>query len=266
MKNIMLLVHDDAGQESRLQAALDVTRALDGHLDCLDVIDVPLVVSDYYTGGGGALMAEKVHADEARTCARLQRRLSSEDVPWTMTEVMGTTETALARAADFADLIVVSARAEAEEGDTIRVRPDPLPIKAHRPMLAVPPQCEGVNLHGNALIAWDGSHACNEALRCAIPLLRKAASVTMLEVNDPQGAFAMRDAATYLARHRVPVELEERTSEGGIADVILTYARHFESAFIVMGAYGKPRVAEALFGGVTRTMLSRSPVPLLLAH
>src|SRR4051812_13689734 len=28
MKNVLLLVHDDAGQEARFQAALDVTRAL----------------------------------------------------------------------------------------------------------------------------------------------------------------------------------------------------------------------------------------------
>ena len=32
MKNILLLIHDDQGQESRLQVALDVTRALGGHI------------------------------------------------------------------------------------------------------------------------------------------------------------------------------------------------------------------------------------------
>jgi hypothetical protein len=37
MKNILLLVHDDVGQEARLQVALDVTRALTGHLESLDV-------------------------------------------------------------------------------------------------------------------------------------------------------------------------------------------------------------------------------------
>ena len=41
MKNILLLVHDDPGQEARVQAALDLTRALDGHLTCLDVAAMP---------------------------------------------------------------------------------------------------------------------------------------------------------------------------------------------------------------------------------
>jgi hypothetical protein len=35
MKNVLLLVHDDLGQEARLQAALDIVRAIGGHLHCL---------------------------------------------------------------------------------------------------------------------------------------------------------------------------------------------------------------------------------------
>jgi hypothetical protein len=37
MKNVLLLVHDDPGQEARVQAALDVVRAIEGHLICLGV-------------------------------------------------------------------------------------------------------------------------------------------------------------------------------------------------------------------------------------
>ena len=42
MKNILLLVHDDAGQEARFQAALDIGRAVEGHLSCLDVTVIPM--------------------------------------------------------------------------------------------------------------------------------------------------------------------------------------------------------------------------------
>jgi nucleotide-binding universal stress UspA family protein len=34
----------------------------------------------------------------------------------------------------------------------------------------------------------------------------------------------------------------------------------------VMGGFGHSRLGEALFGGVTRVLLTKSPVPLLLAH
>ena len=47
MKNIMLLAHADDEQESRLQCALDVARAVEGHLNCLDVAATPIVYDDY---------------------------------------------------------------------------------------------------------------------------------------------------------------------------------------------------------------------------
>jgi hypothetical protein len=47
MKNVLLLVHDDAGQEARLQAALGIVRAVEGHLTCLDVIIYPMISADY---------------------------------------------------------------------------------------------------------------------------------------------------------------------------------------------------------------------------
>jgi len=56
MKNILLLVHDDEGQEARLQAALDLTRALDGHLSCIDMTVMPVIVGDYYAGGDTAIL------------------------------------------------------------------------------------------------------------------------------------------------------------------------------------------------------------------
>ena len=37
MKTILVLIQDDAGQEARLRAALDVARAVGGRLVCLDV-------------------------------------------------------------------------------------------------------------------------------------------------------------------------------------------------------------------------------------
>ena len=43
MKTVMVLIHDDAGQEARLQCALDVVRAVEGHLVCLDVVQLPRI-------------------------------------------------------------------------------------------------------------------------------------------------------------------------------------------------------------------------------
>lgn len=59
VRNVLLLVHQDAGQEARLRAALDVTRAISGHLTRLDMTSPPLVYDQ------GMAMAPAVLIDEA---------------------------------------------------------------------------------------------------------------------------------------------------------------------------------------------------------
>ena len=62
MKNILVLAHDDEGQEARLQAALDLGRALTGHITCLDVTYIPPILGNDYSEAGYAMAA--VLADE----------------------------------------------------------------------------------------------------------------------------------------------------------------------------------------------------------
>lgn len=65
MKNVLLLVHEDAGQEARLQAALDLTRALRGHLTCLDGTCYPVAAGCFDPGAEAAMLEEA----RARRCA-----------------------------------------------------------------------------------------------------------------------------------------------------------------------------------------------------
>ena len=59
MKNILLLIHDDAGEESRFQAALDLARALSGHVTCLDIVEIPaLIGTEYLTADAGVALLE----------------------------------------------------------------------------------------------------------------------------------------------------------------------------------------------------------------
>lgn len=266
MKNILLLVHEDGGQEARLQAALDVVRALDGHLSCLEVIALPLIVSDYYTGGGSAVLLDDIRTGESRFRQRIEARLANEDISWSFEEAHEPLANAFDRHADLADLIVISSRSEGDDGGRKRSHPEHLPLRARRPMLAVPPDCRDLDVTGRAVIAWDGSSACHEAIRAAVPLLRFAHEVAIVAINRPDGAFSMHDAAAYLSRHGIGADLLERKSDGTIASALIGHGVDTGASYIVMGAYGVSETAEQLFGGVTRTMLGKCPLPLLLAH
>lgn len=266
MRNILVLVHEDEGQESRLQAALAVTRAMKGHLTGLDVFIIPVIVADPWSGYSDATLVRSASDDDVSNRTRIEERLAREDVPWTMLEVTGEPGEELRLASELADLIVVSSRGSKQSMVAERAIVGEVAVKSGRPVLAVPPDCNRFDVAGRVLVAWDGSHAANQALRAATPLLALSEGVTLLVINEKEGPFSAEEAATYLSRHGVEPRVIERTTHDAVADAILQQAQSEEAAFIVMGAFGKGRAVEALFGGVTRSVLDASPVPLLLAH
>ena len=221
MKNVLVLLHDDEGQEARLQIALDLTRALSGHLMCLDVIVPPAAMGDYFETSGGALMMEYTRERESENKTSIEGRLRHEDVPWSMIEKIGAPGTELRNAADLADVIVVSIPGDEPEGEFQRIAGE-VAVKSDRPVIAVPSVCRGINLAGNVLVGWNGSHEASEALRQAVPLLQIAASVTLLDVNHPTRDFSVDEAASYLSRHGISAEIMTRESdERPVSDVIL---------------------------------------------
>lgn len=266
MKNVLVLSHDDAGQEARLQAAFDVTRALDGHLTCLDVMAMPTVYAGVYGFGGEELVLAKVREWGEEKRAKLIERLAREDVPYTVLGALGEPALALKEAADLADLIVVSSHTGTGPDEPKHTRPANLPVRAKRPVLAVPPLSRGFDPATPALIAWDGSDEAAEALRAAVPLMKLSGEVTILRIGRETGENTIDEAGAYLSRHDIHAELLEQPEGDTVAGSILQTARERTAGWIVMGAYGMGQAAERLFGGVTRTMLLESKVPLLIAH
>lgn len=264
MKNILLLAHDDNGQEARLQAALDLARVLGGHLECLDVRDFPPLVFGPYAGGLEGYALAEINQSQQQLRQQLELRLSEEDVPWSFGRSYRDLPDALAYGADLADLVVLSARLD--DGGGVRPRAGSLPLHIRRPLLAVPPDARTLDLGRGVLIAWDGSKPAIEAVRAAVPILRHAAQVAMVEIDPPAGAMPMDMIATYLSRHGIVPDLIERQRHDTIAATLIDQVYAMDAGLVVMGTYGNSRLTEAIFGGVTRTMLATTPVALLMAH
>lgn len=267
MKNVLVLIHDDAGQEARLQAAIDLTRACDGHLTCLDVAMVPPTVTDYELVGVGTMMVEDEVAAERANRARIEPRILDEELPFTWAEATGDAALCLAEASALADVIVVN-------GDLAdRVYPDMFSITSELiasgrvPVLAVPETARGFDPHGSALVAWDGSRDAEAALRAALPLLTKADSVTLFYVDDGSIKVQATEAAAWLSRHGVSAGLRR---EPALAEkpwtVIMTEAQQSGADYIVMGGFSRARWMEAAFGGATRSLLKETTIPLFIAH
>ena len=268
MKNVLLLVHDDEGQEARLQTALDLTRAVNGHLTCLAV---ELVSAVFAFTDGSVISAEMVAAEQDRATAnytRLAARLAREDVAWDWKEAAGLPPKSIEAEAGFADIIVLSSQLDRYDPLDLRRMAGHVAEKAGRPILAVPKQSRGLDFTGPVLVAWDGSRGADDALRDAAPLLKLSRNVTLIDLDEPDGVFAPGTAASWLSRHDIHAEVEvaRRKAGGTVFSDILDRAHAADAAYIVMGAYGHSPAFETIFGGVTRSMLASSDLPLFLSH
>ena len=125
------------------------------------------------------------------------------------------------------------------------------------------------------LIAWDGSVQAAHAVRGALPLIKRARLVEVVQFHPPSEPknvtlVAGADFATYLARHNVKTEIMlkecNETAAGEIGTSLLTLAAERSSDLLVMGCYGHWRVREMLLGGATRVVLKEMNIPVLMAH
>lgn len=272
MKSI--LVYADGGKafESRLQVALDLARAQNGHITFLQATPLSGYIVMDPMGGSyvpAGLLAQ-MRQDEDKLRALVEAQMGIEGLPWDWTAYHGDVTQAVISASRLADVIVLSL-----DNAERNVRPHPLlsiadvAVETRCPVLAVPTTLKSLYTGGKILIAWDGSHEAANALRQALPLLRNAGSVHLVTVVEPKkaGGFPSTEACEYLSRHGVCSELIER--ERGvlsIEEVIENVAGEIGADLLVMGAFGHSRLREVLLGGVTRYFLKDSNIPLLLAH
>ncbi len=141
-----------------------------------------------------------------------------------------------------------------------------------RPILVVPYIGRLETLGTRILIAWNNSREAARAMNDAIPLLTKATSVTILEVNhigrkSETNDATIADITRHLARHGISAETA-RTVIGTIStpDALLSYAADISADLLVAGGYGHSRLREFILGGVTHDLLQHMTLPVLLSH
>lgn len=263
MKNVLVMIHDDEGQEARLQTALDLTRALEGHLICADVAE--LVIAGEGIPGDAIILVD-TRPEEAANRRRIERRLAIEQLPWSWTDMAGENlADCLLRAAGSADLIVLGGRGDGD-ADAQRRLVTRLLARTRALVVVAAEGQMGVDVSGCALLAWNGSEPCASTMQRAVPLLALARSVRILEVGISEGASSVEDAATYLSRHGIHAELLRVQQRDDFASTIVAEAKLMKAAYCLMGAYEHSQLSEAIFGGVTRTMLTGSEVTLIMGH
>jgi len=266
MKNILLLVHDDKGQEARVQGALDLARGLSGHIRCLDVTPIYVFPGDLEGAAAGQLVAAE-RVSEARNHAALEARLANEALAWDWAEALGDMANCLVGHARLADVIVVNCTRDGWLNGDRRSIVTSVVTQANCPVVAIPDPAMGIELGEAAIVCWDGSQPAANALRAAIPMLKLARAVHVITVGEIQDGPSALEAAAYLSRHDIHAEVQAIAAGAAGPDAcLLDLGQSLRAGYCVMGAYGHGRVNEALFGGVTRRMIQAAKLPLVLSR
>ncbi|MER9936411.1 universal stress protein [Mesorhizobium sp. M0088] len=141
-----------------------------------------------------------------------------------------------------------------------------------KPVLVVPEGAEATLSPRRVLVGWDSRVEASRSVREALHLLAGAEEVRIALVDHEatctgSGAEPGADIATYLTRHGARVSVDLLASAGKpVAMILAQHAIDTSANMIVMGAYGSRRLRERLFGGVTRWIVGKPPLPLFLAR
>ncbi len=139
-----------------------------------------------------------------------------------------------------------------------------------RPVLVVPDTIAPLELR-RVLVAWKDTRECRRAVSDAIPFLQKAREVLLFSLGEGEpedrAKKSLADVRAHLVRHSVVVADELwRHARGPTGRELLRFVRNEKADLIVAGGYGRSRLGEWAFGGVTHDLLAESPVCCMLSH
>jgi nucleotide-binding universal stress UspA family protein len=181
---------------------------------------------------------------------------------------------AMRLAARYCDLTVVTQTDPDEQPSAQSPHmPQDVLLNSGRPLLVLPfaGDCS-VAPAARILVGWNGSREAARAMHDALPLMKAATRVEVAvfdsaeDVDGRLGDLPGADIGLWLARHGVNVEVKFVPTDAAAGEALLSHAADMGAHLIVAGGYGHSRFLETVLGGVTRTLMSSSPVPVLLSH
>jgi nucleotide-binding universal stress UspA family protein len=284
---VLIPLFGSASDALCLQAGLAVAQRFDAHvgglfvrIDPADAVPVigdgvsPAVVMQLTEAAAAEMTRQSAAARQAFEAACQQAAIELADRPgkdaaasarWI--ELTGRRDGMIPARAHLSDLTVLP-RAHDQAPLELNAVLEATLFGAGRPLLIVP-SGGAPAFGGSVAIAWNGSTEAARAVGWALPFLEGAKVVHCLTAPTRHGETdAAVDLAEYLQwrgiacdRHAVAVEEDQP-----VGAALLRIASEIGADLLVMGGYGRARLTELVFGGVTRHVLAKAELPLLISH
>jgi len=275
--SIATFLHDPSRAMGALDYAIDAARKWDAHLYVI-CAGIDSTDPGFYYAGAQAIAVqtnlEVAQLDANALEDKVRARLKKEDILWdieTVTMMTSGLEPFLAEHLRFHDLAILPLP-HAESSNILDVTAfEACLFGADMPVLVVPEGMGATLSMDQIMIAWDEGAEALAAARAAAPWTKMATTTDICVINPPKHDRNRSDPggrmAQMLTRKGAHVQVTVAPQRHhDIATQLLTRAQETGADLLVMGGYGHSRLREAVLGGVTRTILSKAHLPVLMAH
>lgn len=277
----LLFVMGSTFPKDDLQENLKLAKSQNARVVCLILAQLPTYPLNAYGAlpyGGMGVPSEWVSEVEAAkqkladTTEKAQTILQSEGVSGEVHGIhcaLADVRDIVAQRALVCDVATVASNLRVANPDLFKAAiygvlfESPIGLVLNAPALKMPKR---------VFIAWNTELPASRALHLALPILRNADEVIVGSV-DPQliesgsGEDCGADLAKWLSHHGCNTTVSQYPS-GGLptSTIIRRHAAEVGADLIVMGAFGRSRLREFIFGGTTQAMLEQSDAALFMAH
>jgi len=270
-KNVLVHLGDDPETETRLQAGVNICKHFQAHLMALYYHEVKIPVGAVGRGGYLAENQEKIqqHAEDLRR--EVAKRCKAAKVEWDWARSDSEHFTSVFEYTSLSDLIIISQITVEDLEDRIFYKQtEELVMRAGAPFLMLPGgfNATGWNHPKKVMIAWKPTGEAIRAVRDALEIIQAASEVIVFtaDVDPEKHDNPATGILRYLKSHGIDAVSDHHIQDSRIGDQIINVAQQHGVDLIVMGAYGQMGIKEKLFGGASRYIMTKCPVPVLLSH
>jgi nucleotide-binding universal stress UspA family protein len=242
----------------------------------LGVVDEPTILRPEPTGIGGgswksqrdaALLAD-AHARVATFLERFTARCTAAGVPSRVVKAVGAPAEQILSLGEDAGLLLLGQQTffhfetQASADRTLEA----VLHRSHRPVVAVP---QALPDNRAVVVAYDAQPPAVRALEAFQKsgwYEGQTVYVVSVAGDAPSAARQGEEGARFLRFAGMAAEARPLCASGPPAMSLLDQVRERGAGMLVLGAYGRSRFAETLFGSTTRSILKKSENVLLFLH
>lgn len=272
IRNILAVIDDGAVGAPFLKAAVALAEARGAVLEVAALTPAPaalpamapfgeLYVPELVLMGDDAANVERTKASLAEAGSTAEVYGLHDDLAWLAGD--------LKRTRQIADLIVIGSR-ETWSTPWLRRRVAATLIRASGTPLLILPEAQRLGQIRRAVLGWKPGPEATRALHALIAIAESGAIIDVVTVGMTVSECkhehdSLAEVARHLRRHGLIAESHWIVNDERIeADTLTLYAQEVGADVLAIGGFAHSRIRDIIMGGVTRELVDRSDLPVLI--